>query len=743
MKRNLTILFCLFTIALFAQSEQSIFIAAQKNDVEGFRKLLESGSSVNQSDLNGVSLAQYAIENDSYDVVKLMIEKGYDVNTNLKPSNISVLMYCCYRKKFEIAKLFIKKGANVNYAIQSGNLKGTTPLITCAMFGSLDLTKLLVEKGADLNAADDKGDTPIIAALGCKYPEIARYLIEKGADVNKKNKVGWTPVLGAIFSDSLGIAEFIIPKSKSVINERDIHKQSPLVLAIGNNRLDLVKLLIQNGADVNGLGYSDKTLLRICCANAKLNFEILKAIVDARADLNRMSSDSILPIYQALISKRCDFVDYLFKKGANVNNKYLFRGAVLDTCCGFLKKMLPQYKGNIKDIDETGFAPIHYAISAGTKETIDALISKGANINLKTSNGQTALMLAVSSKRSSYLVPLLIKKGAKINDTTNDGFNLAHYAAQSDNIEIMKMIFDKKIDINKKSAKGVQPIITAIDKKSFKVATFLLEKGCSLDNPKLMDYACARGANEIIKVLNSKGLNINNANKRRIIDSDNEETVRWAVKNNVIEPNAMFDNKFSFLALAVSDSCYNSAKVLLESGGNINTKISTSTLLHIAVQHKDTKMASLLISKGIKIDEFDSDGYTPFMSAAYSGDINMMEYLLKSGADINKCNQKKWNALHLCIYYNYMQSAAYLLKKGIEKDAQTYDEFSPLGLAIQQKNAKAVQLLLEFGANPNAHSYKTWVPVRLAKYYNLNDIVDMLKAKGGNEIDLSGFKGIK
>lgn len=54
------------------------------------------------------------------------------------------------------------------------------------------MARLLIEKGADVNASDDHGWTPLLRALKNGFEAIARHLIDNGADVNASNRYGWT-----------------------------------------------------------------------------------------------------------------------------------------------------------------------------------------------------------------------------------------------------------------------------------------------------------------------------------------------------------------------------------------------------------------------------------------------------------------------------------------------------------------------------------------------------------------------
>jgi ankyrin repeat protein len=65
-------------------------------------------------------------------------------------------------------------------------------LMNAAGRGDPDEVKLLLGKGADVNARDERGWTPLMEAANRGYPEIVKLLLDKGADVNLKHQYGWT-----------------------------------------------------------------------------------------------------------------------------------------------------------------------------------------------------------------------------------------------------------------------------------------------------------------------------------------------------------------------------------------------------------------------------------------------------------------------------------------------------------------------------------------------------------------------
>ena len=105
-------------------------------------------------------------------------------------SLVTALAYAASLGDLEMVKLFMEKGADVN----AKNSDGGTVLMFAARGGNLEVVKLLLEKGLDVNAKDKGGRTVLMFAASTDggQVEVVKLLLEKGLDVNAKDKAGRT-----------------------------------------------------------------------------------------------------------------------------------------------------------------------------------------------------------------------------------------------------------------------------------------------------------------------------------------------------------------------------------------------------------------------------------------------------------------------------------------------------------------------------------------------------------------------
>lgn len=203
--------------------EKTIYVAAAQGDVEGVKAFLKKDPNlINAPASNdGWSAMHWAAYMDHPDVIKVLTENGADANIRGegKFNKVPPLFWAVRRGNINSAKLLIENGADVKIKMENGSSLLHSPPAT------LEVAQLLIDRGADVNAEADGGTTPLhcitdpdtahwllfrkdggtIKTLKADFEkyrgaaekitaEIAELLIAKGADVNAKDEKGNTPL---------------------------------------------------------------------------------------------------------------------------------------------------------------------------------------------------------------------------------------------------------------------------------------------------------------------------------------------------------------------------------------------------------------------------------------------------------------------------------------------------------------------------------------------------------------------
>jgi ankyrin repeat protein len=270
---------------------------------------------------------------------------------------------------------------------------GVTPLMYAAALGSLDTMRLLLDKGADVNAKSAAGATALMWAAA--DPAKVRLLVERGADVKAVSESGRTALLLAAMSDQSAETVRLLLERGADAKALDREQTSTLVAASYGNDTDSLRQLLKAGAPVDQANIAGTTPLINAASNG--NDEAVKLLLAAGANVNAQSGPpgqqvkngkidlgQFTPLILASAFGPANVVKTLLDAGANVNAK-----------------------------EARGMTPLMYAAATdhGDIEIARMLVARGADLNLKSNAGETALDWA-NKTGSTPLAALLRKAGA-------------------------------------------------------------------------------------------------------------------------------------------------------------------------------------------------------------------------------------------------------------------------------------------------------------------------------------------
>jgi len=264
--------------------------AAVSGSREAMAMLLDKGASVNSA--NGAGVTALMMSVTDIDKVNLLLAKGADVNAVTKRGRSALLLAAMSDGSAPLVRLLMSKGADpkvvdvlkvnaLNAATRGNDMEtiriiadagvpvndadfaGFTPLITAASAGNVQAVKLLLAKGAHVNAVSGDGSfqkvkagtialgnfTPLLAAASFGSREVVSLLLDAGADVNAKDVRGMTPLMLAVATDhqSPEVVRALINR-KPDVNARSLAGETALDWArkIGNPAV--VQMLERAGA---------------------------------------------------------------------------------------------------------------------------------------------------------------------------------------------------------------------------------------------------------------------------------------------------------------------------------------------------------------------------------------------------------------------------------------------------------------------------------------------------------------
>jgi ankyrin repeat protein len=244
---------------------------------------------------------------------------------NLAKMNISysqgTLIFHAQEGNLSVVKLLLEAGLNPNIIyIEKIDKKDVSflALDRAITKGHIEIVKLLLEYGADLNYFDDNFSKPINKAIQSNNIELLNLLIDNGADITKgNNKDENIPIIQAIKLKNIEIVEKLAPKvDLDIICSPSWSKVTPLIYAIDKGEINIAKIMIENGADINKPANSNLETPLIFAIKNK-NIEAVKFLIKNGADVNRKRKDGNSPIFMAHQRKLDDILKLLIDAGAS------------------------------------------------------------------------------------------------------------------------------------------------------------------------------------------------------------------------------------------------------------------------------------------------------------------------------------------------------------------------------------------------------------------------------------------
>lgn len=176
----------------------------------------------------------------------------------------------------ELIKRGIEEGANINE-----KYNGNTLLIYSVRNEKLELTKFLIDHGADLEVPDEYDYTPLLQAAAARVEDgisaQLQLLVEKGANINAKDRYGRSVLQSSIQSNNPEVVKFLIDYGAD-LESTDNRGETALFNAVGLNNPTMVQLLIDHGANLEVKNEYGKTLLDVARRHRHIETMILNAL---------------------------------------------------------------------------------------------------------------------------------------------------------------------------------------------------------------------------------------------------------------------------------------------------------------------------------------------------------------------------------------------------------------------------------------------------------------------------------
>lgn len=305
-----------------------------------------------------------------------------------------------------------------------------TDLLHLAVSGeNIDVVKLLIDGGGNLNSFDEFGIPLLCKIAGTNRCDIAELLIDKGAVVNQTDQIlGWTPCHVATWFNEAEMLTFLLSRGAS-INEFDFQFKVPLAIAVVRNNTEAVSVLLQNGAEIYdsviiwnsnfhiytdfgvvlevALNINNQNIIQMLTDNMKRhnlitmtfpvairNKNIIRKLVNIflaemrSIDLTSSLWKDFIEICEAIYNNDIPRLENIFAKGEEIDIYSFLRGVL---SIKHRKKILSTLDDNY-----LRFCPLHVSATCDNTTAAKILIQHGADPFQRDVKGRTSLHLASS-----------------------------------------------------------------------------------------------------------------------------------------------------------------------------------------------------------------------------------------------------------------------------------------------------------------------------------------------------------
>jgi ankyrin repeat protein len=400
--------------------------------------LLKAGADAAARNRLGVTALYLAAANGNGPMIRTLLDHGADPR-QVERTGETMLMVATRSRSADAVRALLERGVNPNVAEPQLQL---TALMLAAESGAADSVRVLLEHKADIHARTRAGEAPrrrmpCVGQTGCGSHGkgiIRGGLPEQGYQPPIPGHM--TPLMFAAREGHVDAARLLLDAG-SDLHASDKNGITPLLMAISNNRIPMARVLVERGANIHVKDWYGRTPL-------------FAAVEIRNVDLHYVTFEHMLTPGDRAAA--LDFIRFLLAKGADPNIRV--------TEVPPLRSWMYLLGGSLAWVDFTGQTPFILASLSGDVATMRLLLEHGADPNIATFGGTTALMAA-----------------AGVNWVVNQTYDEGEAAL----LAAVKLCHELGMDVNATNSMGLTALMGAANRGSNSIIEFLVASGARLD----------------------------------------------------------------------------------------------------------------------------------------------------------------------------------------------------------------------------------------------------------------------
>ncbi len=342
-----------------------------------------------------------AIEGNDTNAVEAALVAGANANA-VNETGGSALYEAVRKQSIDMARMLIAKGADVNF-VNEQNI-GATPLMMAAAYNEIPIVNLLLETGADVNLPDTNGDPAINWAAYYGYTDVAEQLLKAGADTEQVGHGNPREI-----AMRRGHQDFVRLMARAAEIELPSPDTALLIEGVATENMDAIEDALALGTSANATDFSGRPILGLAARTG--NVELVARLVEAGAEADAVDEIGFSPLMEAVRDNKIDVARYLISLDADVNRRSYANALYL--------------------------TPMHMAGLSGNPDMVQLLADAGADIDPKGRENGTPLLWTLGEGKMDAVMKLL-ELGADPHHKNSYGFSAADFARQMENADLLK-----------------------------------------------------------------------------------------------------------------------------------------------------------------------------------------------------------------------------------------------------------------------------------------------------------------